>query len=273
MRVVRDLIGGNRPPALDIHYNGDVDADSNTLRYKGSLCKFMDFTGDIDNGNCFVTWADETTSMENVCGILEEEQPITGNYLANDTTYGMTRRKMTPIFGSSVIEAEYSQADPAGTATYDTGATCASGAAAFTIAVTTADTLIGGWIYVINGAAAGFLSYIVDNSTSVITLDSNAPAAVVGTDDFLVIQPAVGLHKQLFDAHHVTLASEVDDNVRSEFVIGLNTFISAPGFSKQFLDRGTHDGIIASNARFYHHFVIPGGVAGIGNAWAGGKFS
>jgi hypothetical protein len=273
MRVARDLIGGNKPPAIDLHYNGDVEIDSTTLRYKGSLCKFEDYTGAITNGNCFVTWADETTSMENVCGILEEEQPITGNYLPNDAAVQMTRRKITPIFPSTVIEAEYAQNDPAGTDITDTSATCASGAAAFTVTVTTADVLIGGWIYMTNGAADGFLSYITDNSTSVITLASNVPAAVVAADNFLVIQPACGLHRQRFDDHMVHLASEVADSARTEFVIGLDAYISAPGIPKQRLNRDLHDGLTIANARFYHEFVIPGGVAGIGNAWAGGKFS
>ena len=89
MRVVRDLIGGSRPPTIDIHYNGDVDIDSTTKRYKGSLCKFMDFTGDVDHGTNFVTWAGDATASENIAGVLEEEQPVTGNYLPDDASYAM----------------------------------------------------------------------------------------------------------------------------------------------------------------------------------------
>ena len=103
MRVVKDLIGGNRPPAIEVPYNGDTDADSTTLRYRGSLCKFQMFSGDIDKGACFVTFASEATSMENVCGILEQDQPITGHYTPDDATYPMAYLKMTPIFPSTLI--------------------------------------------------------------------------------------------------------------------------------------------------------------------------
>ena len=107
--------GGIKPATLEVPYNGDLASDSTTKRYKGSLCKVMN-VADIDNGNSFVTFAGLTTAMVNVCGILEEEQGTSGNYLPNNTTdLDMTYRKMTPLFPSTIIEAEYVQADAAGT--------------------------------------------------------------------------------------------------------------------------------------------------------------
>jgi len=273
MRVVRDLIGGSKPAPIDIFYNGDCDIDSTTLRYKGSLCKFMDYTGDIDHGNGFVTWYGDATAGENICGVLEEEQPVTGNYLPDDTTYGMVRRKMTPIFPSTVLEAEYARKDPSGTDIYDTGATASAAGTTFTIAITTADTLIGGWIYMLNGAAAGELHYVTDNDTTYATVATAFTNAVVATDDFLVIKKATGLLKVEFDAHFVNLLSEIDDNANTDFIIGLNTFISAPGTPKQFLDRDKHDGLVIPNARFYHEFIIGGGASGVGNAYAFGQYA
>jgi hypothetical protein len=274
MRVVRDLIGGNKPAPIDIHYNGDADIDSTTLRYRGSLCKFMDFTGDVDHGTNFVTWAEDATTNENIAGILEEEQPITGNYLPDDASFGLVTRKMTPVFSSTVIEAEYAQADPAGTAIYDTGASAAAASTTFTPAsLTTADKGIGAWIWMINGAAAGELHYVIDDDATDLTLATAMVNAVVAADDFLFIQPAVGLRQVDFDAHLVNIKSETDSAANLDYIIGLRTLISAPGWPKQPLARDSHDGLVIANAKFFHEFIIPGGVAGIGNAYAGGKFS
>ena len=43
MQVVRDLAGGSKPSPIEVFYNGEDDADATTLRYKGSLCKLMDW--------------------------------------------------------------------------------------------------------------------------------------------------------------------------------------------------------------------------------------
>jgi len=253
MHVIRDLVGGGKPATLEVLYNGSLAADSVTKRYKGSLVKFMDMD-DIDNG-AFFTFAGLATVMENFAGILEEEQGITGNYLPNDGTKAAKYRKMTPCFPSTVIEAEYGQTDAAGTATYDTGATCAKDAAAFTITCTT-DTMIGGWIYMLNGAAAGFLSYCDNSSTTVVTTRSNFPQAVVAADDFLVVCPP---HARAldFNATFTGLISEVAGSSWSDEVMGLSTWIEAPGIAKTRLDPEKHDGLVISNARFYHQFTIP----------------
>lgn len=254
MRVVRDLIGGNKPATLEVLYNGTLDADSTTLRYKGSLVKYMDMD-DIDNGQ-FFTFAGLATVMENFAGILEEEHGTSGNYLPNDGTYACRYRKITPCFPSTVIEGEYGQADAAGTLTYDTGATASAASTTFTISITTADTLIGGWIYMLNGSCAGFLSYVDNNTTAAATTRTAFPKAVASADDFLVIRPP---HTRImdFDATFTGLKSEIDDGACSDEVMGLSTWISAPGIGKQRLDPEKHDGIIISNARFYHQFTIP----------------
>ena len=148
MEVIRDMIGGSKPDAIDIFYNGTLDADSVTLRYAGSLVKLMDID-DVDNG-WFFTWAGNATAMENVVGILEEEQPITGNELPDTGTNGMTLRKMTPIFPSTIIRAEYVQADRAGTAMYDTGATASAASTALTAADTTTGSKIHANVTIVN---------------------------------------------------------------------------------------------------------------------------
>jgi len=254
MWIVRDLLGGPKPPPIDIFYNGDCDIDSTTLRYAGSLVKMQDHD-DIDNG-MFFTWAGEATAMENVCGILAEEQGITENYLPDDATYGMKLRKMYPIFPSTVIRAEYSQADAAAGVNYDTAATCTAASEEFTIAITTADTLIGGWIYMINGDEGGYLHYIDDSETTYAEFATAANNAVVGADDFLVIESAL-CHAVDFDATYSGIKSEVDDNVKADQIVGFMHYIEAPTVPFQPLDRNKHDNLYVPNARFYHDFVIP----------------
>lgn len=274
MRVVKDLIGGSKPPAIEIPYNGDAASDSTTLRYKGSLVKFMDFTNAITNGACYATWAGETTSMEDVIGILEEEQPITGNYLPNDASYQTTLRKVTPIFPSTLIEAEYGQTDPSGTAITDSAGVVALGTpTTFTVTIGTADTFIGGWIYIVAGAAAGQLRFVLNNSTTVATTATAFTAAVATGDTYLAINPDVGLVRIDLDAHYVNILSEISDTSRSEYVIGMGTYISAPGIPLQRLRRSLHDGITVANARFYHRFIIPGSALGIGNGFAFSLFA
>jgi hypothetical protein len=263
MKVVRDLIGGVKPSPIELPYNGDLAVDSVTKRYKGSLVKRMDFD-DIDHGGAYHTFAGLTTEMENFSGILEEEQGITGNYLPDDASYGMQIRKVSPCFPSTIIRAEYGQADAAGTATYDTTATCAAAAAAFTVTIATADTMIGGWVYMLNGAAAGELHYITNNSTTVATTATVFANAVVATDDFLVID-AANAHYLDFDATFTGLKSEISDDAKLNNVNGIMTYISAPGIPFQRLDRNKHDGLVIANARFYHDFTVP-----VANAWVAG---
>jgi hypothetical protein len=252
--IIKDLVGGSKPQPMDLPYNGSLAADNTTTRYKGSLVKLMDID-DIDHG-AFLTFAGLTTALENMFGILEEE--VTDGYLFDDATYGFKRYKITPIFPSSVIRGEYGRADAAGTANYDTGATASAAGTTLTISVTTADRDIGGWVYMINGANAGFLSYVTNNTTAALTTATAFPKAVVATDDFLFIQPP---NDRLFliNATYTGFTSEVDDGARTcSVALGLDHYISAPGIGLQKLDRNLHDGIIVSNARFYHDFVFTG---------------
>jgi len=267
MKVIKDFLGsgGAAPVPFDIWYNGDIAVDSVTIRYKGSLCKIMDLD-DIDHG-MFVTFAGLATAMENVCGILEEDQPITDNYLPDDATYGVRYRKMTPIFPSTVIEAEYSQLDAAGTANHATGIVGVAGATTSTATITTADRLIGGWLYVINGDSAGYLYYISDNATTTITHSALAAAIATG-DKVLIIAPPVDRFLD-FDATYTGIKSQYDDASRLDNVVGISTWISAPGIGKTKLDREKHNGLKIDNAHFFHQFVIVG-VANYPLVWVDG---
>ena len=269
MKVIRDMLTGFSPVPFDIMYNGDLAVDSVTVRYKGSLCKMMDYD-DIDHGR-FVTFAGLTTEMENVCGILEEEQGITGNYLPDDADYGMGYRKMTPIFPSTIVEAEYSQADAAGTSNLATSITGSAAGTSLAATITTADVLIGGWIYITNGSCAGFLSYITDNSTSAITIADALPAALVAGDDVIIICPP-NARKVDIDATFTGIKSVYDDNSWGNYIVGISTWIDAPGIAKTKLSRDIHSGLVIDGARFYHQFVIPS-YSTLLNPWVGGIYS
>ncbi len=260
MRVVRDLAIGAAPAPFDIIYNGALAADSTTTRYRGSLCKFMDFD-DVDHGN-FTTFAGLATELENLCGILEEEVSV--GWLPDDAANGLIRRKMTPILPTSVIRAEYVQIDAAGTANTDTSATGTAASATFTITITTADRMIGGWIYFLTGLNAGYLHYITNNTTSVATFATAQNFTTVSADTFLVISPPT---ERLidFNATFTDIKSEIDDGSRANQIVGIDHWISAPGHSMTKLDRNKHDGLEIANAKFYHDFTIP-----VSNAWAGG---
>jgi len=264
MKVVKDLLGGIKPATIELPYNGDLEVDSVTKRYKGSLAKVMD-VGDINHG-IFVTFAGLTTAMMNVIGILEEEQGITGNYLYDDATYGFNYRKITPTFSTTVLEAEYSQKDSAGTANTDTGA---SGTAASTSLTTgdtqTADTMIGGWVYFLTGANADYLHYVSDASTTINTLTTALVNAVATGDTLLCIRPPM-TNVLDFDATYTGIKSRLDDSDCTDIVLGLGTYIDAPGIAKTRLDRDRHDGLKIGNARFYHQFTLPGN-ATYENVW------
>jgi hypothetical protein len=275
MRVVKDLIGGSMPSTIELPYNGEVAADSTTLRYAGSVAKVMDFD-DIDNGE-FVTFGGLATIGERVIGILEEPQGTSGNYLPNDASYGLVYRKITPCFPSTVVEAEYAQKDAAGTDNLDTNFTGSAASATLTngnALPTTADVLIGGWVYFTNGSNANYLHYITDNGAGngAITLATALVNAVAATDDLVVVLPPMA-RKCLFDATYTGIKSEVDDGAHTFPIMGLSTWISAPSIPLQKLDRNKHDGLSVAGARFYHQFTFCGQIddnaATIPNAWMG----
>ena len=272
MKVIKDLIGGGKPNALDAFYNGAIAANGGTLRYKGSLVNTTLYN-DIDYGMfwSFGLSAGATTAMANFVGILEEEVlAATGNgYAPNNTSdKNMIRRRITPCFPSTIIQAEYVRADDASVANYDTGATLAAASKNFTVASTdTDDANIGQWIYFYTGANAGYLHYVEDSDDSdeYLVFAQAGVNAVVAGDYFLAIQNAQ-CNYCLFNATGTGLKSEVDSGNWVHAITGLNNFISAPGIPFQFLDRDKHDGInVGVNARFYHQFTIP-----LSNLWTNG---
>jgi len=271
MKVVRDLLGGAKPTTIELPYNGDEAADSVTTRYKGSLAKVMD-DADDDNG-VFVTFAGITTAMLNVCGILEEEQGKTGNYLFNDASYGFAYRKITPVFPSTVVEAEYSRTDAAGTANTDTGATATASSTTFTCgSITTSDAMIGGWIFFLTGSNAGYLHYVTDNDSggNTMTFATAVVNAVASGDTFLVIRPPM-TNIVDFDATYTGLKSEVTESSCIDVVNGLSTWIQSPGHRKVKLARDSHDGLyIGGTPLFFHQFTLPGSGT-YENFWISGR--
>jgi hypothetical protein len=271
MEIIRDLSGGTKPSPINMYYSSDDDADGATARYRGSLCKMMDWDNAAGH---MVTWAGETTALEALVGILGEAAPVNASthndknsYLFNDAAYGATTKKIHPILPSSIIKAEYSRKDPAGTSNLDTNFTTTS---ATTItcgdSITVADTSIGGWVYFTNGPNENQLLYILDNDTNgVVTFANSTNGTVSATDDVIVVCPP-HTRNLTVDATYTNLLSDIDDATRTLIVMGLGTYISAPGIPYQRLDRDKHDNLVIKNARFFHEFVI-GGSATVGSMW------
>ena len=267
MKVWRDLIGGGRPSPIELPYNGDLAVDSVTKRYKGSVVKRMDFD-DPDHGDGFATYGLLATAMENVIGILEEDQGLTGNYLPDDTTYGVQVRKITPCFPSTIVLAEYARIGPDGTALTDTGATCTAGSATFTIDTDTADEWIGGWVYMLTGSEAGRLHYLTDSAANAsATFATAANKAIASADTFLAIGKAM-CREVLFDANTATaLTSEIAYDLHVHRVTGLMHYIEDIGIPFQPLDRNKHDNLMLKNPKFHHAFTF-GALSGWANGFA-----
>ena len=252
-KVARDLIFGMAPSPIKMAYNGDLATDGSTTRYKGSLVKMMDYN-DIDHGGHFATHALLATAMVNFVGILDEE--VTSGYLPEDADYDTPLKKIIPCFPSTVIRGEYVQADAAGTANYDTGATCSAASPTFTIDTDVTDEGIGTWIYMIDGASAGALHYSIDSTANAsYTFATNMAKAVVSGDTFLVINTA-HCREMLFNATCTGIKSESEHDLHVHRCMGLGNFISSPGMPYQRLQRSKHDGLIINNAKFYHEFTI-----------------
>ena len=79
----------------------------------------------------------------------------------------------------------------------------------------------------------------------------------MSADTFLVILPPM-TETLLLDTTLTGIKSETDDNLWTLGVVGLNTYISAPGVGMTYLDRAKHDGLCIPNAKFYHDFIITG---------------
>jgi hypothetical protein len=265
MKVIKDLIGGSKPQPIELPYNGDQDVNSVTRRYKGSLAKVVD-GGEINTG-VFVTFAGDGTAMEGIIGILEEDQPITGNYIMTDSTYSFRYRKITPILPSTIIEAEYRATDAAGSTTSDTGASGSASSTALASGQTvTQYTMIGGWIYFLTGSNAGYLHYVrTDDGSNSYTLATALTNAVASGDTLLCIRPPMTRVVD-FDATYTGIKSEMATASNTDIILGLSTWISAPGIAKTKLSRAKHDGLKIDNARFFHHFTLPGSST-LENVW------
>ena len=175
----------------------------------------------------------------------------------------MALKKMFPLLPTSIVRAEYSQKDAAGTANTDTAAT--GSAASVTLTTTCVQYRnMGGWVYFLTGSEAGYLHYIQDGtSTSSYTLATALNNAVVTGDTWLLIEPA-GCRLLNFDATYTELKSDATSGC-SDAVVGIMHYISAPGLDFQRLDRDKHDNLYIPNARFYHDFTLPAT-----NAWTAG---
>jgi len=166
---------------------------------------------------------------------------------------------MAPCGPTTVVEAEYVQADAAGTDNTRTGITGAAAATSITVAssIGTADVLIGAWIYFLTGANANYLHFIRDNgSTTAITLRTALVNAVTATDTFLLIMPPMAPTVD-FNATYTDIKSEYVKASMTDEIGGIDYFISAPGIRKTKLTQTAHDGKSIRLARFYHQFVLP----------------
>jgi hypothetical protein len=223
---------------------------------------------DWNNANGIqVCWAGESTAYENIVGILAEP-PGTDGYLLNDGTEAAVVKKIVPLLPTSIVRAEYARTDPAGTSNLDTNFTGTAASTTLTAGdgITTNDLMIGGWVYYTNGTNQNYLHYVDDSAAAnTLTLRTAQVGATAATDDLIIVNPPNTLWMAL-DAQYVHILSEVDDGARTLPVIGLMTYISAPGIPYQRLDPSIHDGLVIANARFYHEFLI-GGSATLGNVW------
>jgi len=228
MQIVRDLFHGMAPVPIEVPFCPDTDDDGSNTGYKGQLVKITDYD-DIDHGT-WVTLATEATAKENLCGILAEDVSSGGGcYMLDSSSGNWIRKKIFPILPSTVIRAEYSRKDAAGTANTDTAIYTASASTTVVVpTMTTADTMIGGWIYFLTGNNANYLHYVTNNTTAEAATFSTATAnAGSASDTCLVIQPPM-VRRLDFDATYTGLISEIVPGSLSETVQGLDYYIEAP---------------------------------------------
>ena len=74
----------------------------------------------------------------------------------------------------------------------------------------------------------------------------------------------------LFDATYTGLKSEIASSARTATVVGLSTWIEAPGIGKTKLDFAKHKGLKVTGAKFYHQFTMPGSAAANTILWTHG---
>ena len=272
MQIIRDLFSGTAPVPIEMFFNTDISGAGGSAAYKGQLCKLPD-GNDLDEGR-FVVPSTVATALENLVGILAEDVAAATTYSLN---YGAgagypVRKKIFPITNSTLLRAEYSQADAAGTSNILTGPySAASTTMTWASAPDTADLLVGGWIYWLTGNNANRLHWIIDSSAAASTaaaLKTAPPNTGAATDTCLVVMPPM---TQIidFDATFTGIKSQDDDGNQADVICGFDHYVEAPGLNFQKLDPAKHDGLYIPNARFFHDFTIPSAAAG-SNAWVSG---
>lgn len=268
MRIVRDIFGNTQPVPLEVVFNPDTDADGNATGYKGQLVKLGDYD-DIDHGT-WVMLGGETTAMENWCGILAEDITSGGScYMLDSSSGDFIRKKIYPITNFHLLRGEYARKDAAGTASTDTAIYTATASTTLVVpTMTTADTMIGGWIYWLTGNNANYLHYVEDSGTSTsATLATATANAGASGDTCLVIQPPL-VRRTLLNATYSDLKSEIVPGSLTTAIQGVDYWIEAPGIPMQRLTRDL-DGLYIPNARFFHDFFLTSAAVG-GSAWSHG---
>lgn len=257
-------LGGAEPIIKDLFFNESLTAVGDTKVYDGAFVKLMDYD-DVDHGR-HITLGNNVTIVENQIGIICEEVAASGDTYLLETAAatGTAQRKKILVNPLAVYLVEYARKDRAGTATTDTGfAFSAAGTASTTSPDPGAgDEDIGGWIYFLDGANAGYLHYILDTAdsatTGVTTLRTAIVNAVVSADTELCIQPPFATNFDL-NATYTDLISEFRYDQRDNRLKGLDYWIKAPGIPMQKLNASKHDGLKVDGARFFHEVALANG--------------
>jgi hypothetical protein len=255
-----DLTGGDCL-IKDLIFNEELDANGDTKVYDGAFVKLMDYD-DIDHGK-FITLMNNTTIYENQIGIICEEVAASGDTYLPDAAAatGTYQRKKISVSPTAVYLVEYVQKDRAGTANTDTGLAIAAAATVSTTSPNLGanDGQNGAWFYMLDGANAGYLHYILDSANSatagIAVLRTAAVNAIVATDTFLSIEKAFEYAFDL-NATYTDLKSEMIIGSRDDRLKGIDHWISSPGIPFQKLHASKHDGLKIDNARFYHEVAL-----------------
>ncbi len=268
----RDLAGSD-PLIMDLPFNYAKAADGDTIAYEGAFVKLMQ-VDDIANG--IHVGLETTTVNENFVGILMEGVAASGaTFLLNTASVtGTWTRKKVLVNPHATYLVEYTKTDVAGSNTTDDGFVAAAAGTLTTTcpAIGTADVLIGGWLYFIDGSNASYLHNILDNSTTQVTVFRTAMRnAVAVGDTALVIMPPM---RWWFDlsATFTSFKSEAIIGTATNKFQGIDYWFKSPGWPFQKLNPLNHDGLQITNARFFHE-VTHSGEATTGSIFDGGLTS
>lgn len=259
-RFFYDLCGAE-PIVKDLIFNEELASNGDTKVYDGAFVKLMDYD-DVDHGR-FITLMDNATIYENQIGIICEEVAATGDTYLPDAAAatGTYARKKILVNPLAVYLVEYARKDRAGTACTDTGLAIA---AATTVSTTSpnlgaADAQNGGWFYMLDGADAGYLHYILDSANSttagLAVLRTATTNAIVAADTFLSIERAFEYAFDL-NATYTDFKSEMIVGSRDDRLKGIDHWIQAPGIPFQKLHASKHDGLKIDGARFFHEVAL-----------------